>query len=340
TGVTCGRAFGLAPSRPMKIRLITPAGSSARNGNSVTALRWRRILTGLGHRVTLEERYRGGLCDLMVALHALRSFESIRDFHEQHPELPLIVTLTGTDLYRDIHNSPNARRSLEWATRLIVLQSMGMAELPKRLHSKTRVIYQSAPPLNGKIASPPNGFFKVAVVGHLRPEKDPLRTAMASQGLPSSSRIRVFQVGRALTHDLARRARAEAKKNPRYRWLGELPHWKARQVLAGSHLLTLTSRMEGSSNVLCEAISSSVPVIASKIPGLIGTLGENYPGYFPVGDTRELAHLLQRVESDTKFYRRLKERCARLAPLVGPARERKAWQALLKELASKERRER
>jgi len=328
-----GRLSHLRKVDVMKIRLITPAGSSARNGNSITALRWRRILTGLGHRVTLEERYWGGPCDLMIALHALRSFESIRDFRERHPELPLIVTLTGTDLYRDIHINPNARRSLEMATRLIVLQSMGVAELPKRLHPKTRVIYQSAPPLNGKIASPPNSFFKVVVVAHLRPEKDPLQTAKAVQRLPSSSRIRVFQIGRALTDDLERRARAEAKKNLRYRWLGELPHWKTRQVLASSHLLSLTSKMEGSSNVLSEAIASSVPVVASKIPGLIGTLGENYPGYFPVGDTSELARLLERAESDTKFYRRLKERCSHLSPLVDPARERKAWEKLLKELS-------
>jgi len=317
----------------MKIRLITPAGSSARNGNSITALRWRRILTELGHSVTLEERYRGGACDLMIALHALRSFESILGFRALHPELPLIVALTGTDLYRDIRTNLYAQLSLKLATRLVVLQSMGKAELPKRLHPKTRVIYQSALPLKGKIASPPNSFFKVVVVGHLRPEKDPLRTARAIQRLPSSSRIRVFQVGRALTDDLQRRAAAESQNNHRYRWLGELPHWKTRQVLASSHLLSLTSRMEGSSNVLCEAIASSVPVVASKIPGLIGTLGENYPAYFPVGDTSELARLLERAESDTKFYRRLKERCSHLSPLVAPARERKAWKTLLRELA-------
>jgi glycosyltransferase involved in cell wall biosynthesis len=136
-----------------------------------------------------------------------------------------------------------------------------------------------------------------------------------------------------LTDDLGRRARAEAKKNFRYLWLGELPHWKTRRILASSHLLSLTSKMEGSSNVLCEAISSSVPVIASRIPGLIGTLGENYPAYFPVGDTSELARLLERAESDTKFYRRLKERCSHLSPLVDPARERNAWEKLLEELS-------
>lgn len=95
----------------------------------------------------------------------------------------------------------------------------------------------------------------------------------------------------------------------------------------------LTSRMEGSADVLSEAIASSVPVVSSKIPGLIGTLGENYPGYFLVGDTRALAALLRRAESDSTFYRRLKTHCARLRSLVQPERERTAWKDLLSELS-------
>jgi glycosyltransferase involved in cell wall biosynthesis len=91
--------------------------------------------------------------------------------------------------------------------------------------------------------------------------------------------------------------------------------------------------MEGSSNVLSEAIASSVPVIAAKIPGLIGTLGEKYPGYFQVGNTAELAGLLRRAESDAVFYRRLKSTCARLRPLVDPKREQAALKKLLGELS-------
>lgn len=315
----------------MKIRLITPASPSARNGNRVTAVRWALILKKLGHRVTTEQRYDGGSCDLMIALHARRSFDSIRRFHDKHPGLPLLVALTGTDLYRDIRTDARARQSLELATRLVVLQAKAVAELPKPLHGKTRVIYQSAAPVNGHPPAPKDGF-QVCVVGHLRPEKDPLRTAMAARELPSWSRVRVLHIGRALTDDLKRRAGAEAARNPRYRWVGDLPHWKTRRILAASHLLSLTSRMEGSSNVLSEAIASSVPAVVSKIPGLIGTLGKNYPGYFPVGDTQALARLLLRAECDGRFYRRLKNHCSGLRRLVAPARERTAWQRLLREL--------
>lgn len=315
----------------VKILLITPALPHARNGNSVTALRWKRILAGLGHTAVLKSRYGGEPCDLMIALHALRSAESIRSFHEAHPTLPLLVTLTGTDLYRDIHTRSKAQESLELATRLIVLQTMALRELPKRFHEKTRVIYQSAAKLSGKPPRASNNDFQICVIGHLRPEKDPMRTAMAARRLPPSSRIRVIHVGRALSKEMEKSARAQTSANPRYRWLGELPHWAARRVLASSHLLSLTSRMEGSSNVLSEAIASSVPTVTTKIPGLVGTLGENYPGYFPVGDTRALADLLYRAETDPAFYRKLRAHCARLSPLVSPGRERAEWRKILAE---------
>jgi glycosyltransferase involved in cell wall biosynthesis len=105
-------------------------------------------------------------------------------------------------------------------------------------------------------------------------------------------------------------------------------------LIASSHLLAITSRMEGSSNVLGEALAQPSPtrVVASRIGGLIGTLGEAYPGYFPVGDTAALADLLWRAETDAALYRELETQCAQAAPLVAPERERAAWAGLLAEL--------
>jgi len=90
--------------------------------------------------------------------------------------------------------------------------------------------------------------------------------------------------------------------------------------------------MEGSSNVLSEALASGVPVLASKIPGLMGTLGNAYPGFFPVGDTPALARLLRRTETDANFYLSLKTACRNLSPVVSPNRERTVWSHLLNEI--------
>jgi putative glycosyltransferase (TIGR04348 family) len=315
----------------VKIQLVTPTPLRLNNGNKISAVRWSRILRGLGHKVEVVQRFTGAGCDILVALHAKRSYNSILKFHEGYPNLPLVVVLTGTDLYRDIHVDPKAQHSLRLATRLIALQRHALVELPKQYHAKTRVIYQSADPYKGPLLKKAKPF-RVCVVGHLREEKDPLRAALAARQIPSFSSLEILHVGKALDSTLGKQAQAEAATNPRYSWVGELPYWMTRRVLARSHLVAITSRMEGSSNVLAEALASSVPVVASRIPGLIGTLGKDYPGFFPVGDTMALAELFLRAEYDHAFYQSLKRACERAAPLVRPQREIDAWKLLLREL--------
>ena len=167
----------------MKIHLVTPAPLKINNGNKITALRWGGILKKLGHRVLVTQSYDGKACDMLIALHARRSYDSIQRFHDAHPNLPLIVVLTGTDVYRDIHVDTDAQRSLELATRLVALQQMALRELPKRYRAKTRVIYQSAERYRAQRKSS-QANFRVCVVGHLREEKDPLRAALAVRQLP------------------------------------------------------------------------------------------------------------------------------------------------------------
>ena len=315
----------------MKILLVTPASPNGPTGNDVTASRYARLLKQLGASVAIDNAYADQPCDLMIALHARRSFPSIRRYRARNPNAPLVVVLTGTDLYNDIKTSEEAQESLEAATRLVVLQRLGLRELPARFHGKTSVIYQSAE-WNGAQVEIPKSYFRVCVIGNLRSEKDPLRAAAATRFLPDSSRIRIVHAGYALDPEIEAQATRESERNPRYRWLGGLPQWRARRLLAGSHLLALTSRIEGSSNALGEALTSGTPVVASHINGLVGTLGDDYPGYFAAGDTKALAVLLERAESDLKFYRSLKSACARLKPLVAPERELKAWNRLLEEV--------
>lgn len=315
----------------MKIQLVTPAPLTLNNGNKITAVRWAGIFRKLGHRVRVTQRYDGEPCDALIALHARRSAGSIRRFHELHPELPLIVVLTGTDVYRDIHRDRKAKLSLEVASRLVVLQKMALREIPESLRKKTQVIYQSADPLRARL-SRANGIFDICVVGHLRAEKDPLRTAMAIRVLPAHSRIQVTHIGVALDPQLEKTAEQEARHNPRYQWIGQLSHRKTRRRLARSHLVCITSKIEGSSNVLSEALASEVPVVASKISGLIGTLGKQFPGYYPVGNTRKLRQLLIKAENDPHFYNAIKRHCKRLSPLVKPQRELAAWGELLRDI--------
>ena len=221
----------------LKIGIVTPAPPGSRHGNRVTALRWAGILRSLGHCVAITQSYEGESYDMLVALHAFRSHDAIKRFHCEYPDRPLIVALTGTDLYRDLPKSKRAQQSLELASRLIVLQPKAFEALPERLHDKTRVIYQSVKPFPA-IRNPrvPIRNFTVCVIGHLRDIKDPFRAAMAARLLPASSRVRIIHVGGAMNEKMAERARREMEINPRYRWIGEQPQWRVRQILMRSQL--------------------------------------------------------------------------------------------------------
>ncbi len=321
----------------MKIGIVTPAPPRSRYGNRVTAIRWARILRRLGHRVSITQAYEGEPYDLLIALHARRSYPSVRRFHGDHPERPLLVALTGTDLYKDLPRSRSARRSLELATHLIVLQPKASEGLQSHLREKVRLIYQSFPAKPRKPpppgARPSRPRFDACVIGHLRPVKDPFRAARAARRLPPSSRLRILHLGAAMDEGMAGLARAEMRVNPRYRWLGEQPRWRAQQILASSALCVLSSKLEGGANVVSEAIVAGVPLLASRIAGSVGLLGETYPGYFKVGDTEGLAQLLHRAETDPAFLTRLRSHGKKLAPLFDPSRERAAWSQLLEELS-------
>ena len=314
----------------MKISVITPAGPKLRNGNRATAVRWQDFLRQLGHEVLLEESWGGAETNMMIALHARRSHPSIKRYAATYPGRPLVVTLTGTDLYRDIRTDRAAKESLDLATALVVLQEKGSEELDLRHRTKTHVIYQSADPVPP--IPPAEGSFEVCVIGHLREEKDPFRCALAAQLLPPASRVRVTHTGRPYDEEYTEEARIHASKNPRYCWLGETPWREARHLLARSRLLVQTSLMEGGANVVSEALASGVPVVASEIPGNVGMLGDDYPGYYPVGDEKALASLLYRAETDEELYETLEARCEARRHLVLPGREKAALGGLVEEL--------
>jgi putative glycosyltransferase (TIGR04348 family) len=313
----------------MRILIVTPAAPGSRHGNRNTALRWARHLRALGHEVPVALDWDGRDYDLLIALHARRSHAAVRAWKTAHPTRPVALLLTGTDLYRDIRHDPDARDSLRLADRMVVLQPKGLDELSAAQRAKTRVIFQSVGAVRRQ--APPRSFFLVTVIGHLREEKDPFRAALALAQLPQSA-IRVVQLGQAMTPDMKKQAHALMRTEARYRWLGELDHAGAMRWLARSHVMVISSRMEGGAHVVSEAIAIGVPVIASAIPGNIGLLGEDYPAYYPCGDEAALAAQLARAQGDPAWLEKLEGKVKARRREVDPAAERAAIARLVAEL--------
>ena len=322
------------PRPALRILIVTPARKGSRKGNRTTADRWARLLRELGHHVTITNALRQQRFDLIIGLHARYSAEVIRQVDRSEPGCPIVLAMTGTDLYRDLHRRRERAvvvRSLQLADRIVVLHDRAVNDLPRFARDKTRVIYQSvaSPTAPVRLA---DDRFDVVVAGHLRAVKDPFRTAYAVRNLPVDSKIHVTHIGTALTTSMAMRAEREMQVNPRYHWLGELPRQQFLRRLARGRLMVLSSKMEGGANVISESIVHGVPVLATRISGSIGLLGPNYPGYFPVGDTEALRRKLLSAERDPTYYQRLKAQCAARASRFEPARERESWKRLLREL--------
>lgn len=305
-----------------KIAIVTPYLVDANNGNWRTACRWQSLLARDFGVIVQKELTSKDVASaaMLIALHARRSADVVVQFRNQFPEKPLVVVLTGTDLYRDITDDANAQRSLALATALVVLQEDAIRFVPKQYRAKTHVVYQSAPPLIP--AKKPKNRINAVVVGHLRDEKSPQTIFDALTQIDPTLPIHIQHIGAGLDESLAARATALTGSNPQYRWIGALPHGLTRAAIKRSHVLIHPSIMEGGANVIVEAISAGTPVLASEMSGNVGMLGRDYPGYFPVGDARALTILLERCLTERNFLTRLNTACAARAKLFLPETER------------------
>ncbi len=324
----------------MRIALASPVRPGSTSGNDVTAARWARRLTELGHSITIvpiisDPRAGGGSevvealsrAELLIALHARRCAVAVAWWHDNRRGRPLVVGLAGTDLYVDLPDDRDAMASLTVADHIVVLQPRAIDRVRsfgRSLADKSSVVYQSVePPLPPRSIDP--SVFSVVVLAHLREVKDPLMSARAARLLPSSSRVVVNHAGVAHDEHWRRLATHESRVNPRYRWLRGLSRPAALELMAASSVVACTSLVEGGSNVVSEALAMGVPVVGTQIDGNTGLLGDDYPGLVPVGDHDALAALLHSLETDPDAQAELQARVGSRQSLTDPAQERSAW---------------
>ena len=332
----------------LRIVIVSPALSDANNGNWQTAKRWQSMLAA-HHTVRIV---RDGSAEqfahdqVMLALHARRSAGSVQAWAQVHRSAGLVVVLTGTDLYRDIAVDVQAQQSLELAQRLVVLQEQGPLAVPSQWRKKTEVIVQSVPARRTHRKT--TRHLRALMVGHLRPEKDPLTLFAAAQLLDADPTILIDHIGAPLDEALGQAALDASRHHRHYRWLGAQAHEATLRRIQGAHVLVHASRMEGGAHVVMEAVRSGTPVLASRIPGNVGMLGTDYAGYFEVGDAQGLARLLRQCRDDLmqvpsgltpaghasagELLSQLQGQCAVRAPLFSRDRERAALLALVDSL--------
>ena len=281
-------------------------------------------------QVIVQTQWDGRPADVLVALHALRSADSAREFSERSPGKPIVAMLTGTDLYRDLPASREAARTLDLASRIVTLQEDALGHLAPRWRAKAQVIFQSAHAL--RPVAKAKGRLDCVAAGHLRAVKDPRTLFESVRRLPPELPIHVRHFGAPLEAELAAEAFALQSHDRRYRYHGAQSHGLVRAAIKAAHVLVHPSVMEGGANVVVEAVTSGTPVIASRISGNVGMLGARYPGYFEPGDASGLAALLVRALREPAFLARLRAGCAARRSLFSPAAEARAVRRLVAEL--------
>ncbi|HMD81872.1 MAG TPA: glycosyltransferase family 4 protein [Anaerolineales bacterium] len=86
-----------------------------------------------------------------------------------------------------------------------------------------------------------------------------------------------------------------------------LPHQDAiRDILHGAHSMILPSRGEGMPNVILEGMSFELPVIASRVSGVVDIIEDSVDGLLiPCDDPHALAHAMRTIIMDPELATRL-----------------------------------
>ncbi|MBI1382013.1 MAG: glycosyltransferase [Planctomycetaceae bacterium] len=331
------------PSPALSVVLLWPATvGAAETGNRATALRWAGLWRSLGARV--HSRPVGaraparGLprADLVVALHAVKCAGAFLGALDGLPNAKSILALAGTDwpapeagTRRALPN--DAAAALERADRILALQPRQGDGLPPEMAQRIRVVTPSAR-VQFPRPAPPDLAHEVLALGNLRRVKDPLLLARAMDRLPPSSLLRAVHLGHALDEESRGEAERESARNPRWTWLGGWPRARALARLVRAEALVNTSRSEGASGAIVEALAHGVPVLATSIDANLALLGPDWPAVYPPGDASALAQRLSRLELDRGWRAELALRAEGLAARFAPEREREDWRRLWSEL--------
>ena len=315
-----------------RLDLVCPKAGPRSRGNLVSAERMADLLSHT-FDVAVTAKLARHASDWCIAMHAVRSAKSIRRHVREHATGRLVVFLTGTDIYGPAKSERELHASMRAAWRILANQPLAIERIPPSLRWKFRFVPKSTSLPNRAVRfaarHKPEDSRTVVALSHLRNEKDPLLLADAMDRMPKASLLAAVHYGAAMNPSWKRVA--ASRSSARWTWAGGVSRTKAMIQLAGARALVLTSRTEGAPNVLLEAAALGRPILATRIPGIVGILGSNHPGLFPVGDTRALCRLLHRLETQPGFVRKLSSASRELGRRSSASLERDSLLQMLRE---------
>lgn len=331
--------------------LLTPFYFPSVRGNAITAARIARGLRERGvelnvwdcsvipeARIEAEvEAYRPAV------IHAFHAFRvgplALRIARKL--ELPLLVTITGTDGNYDLFDPERAqavRRVLEGASSVTVFHASMRARIAGALpdlEAKMVVIPQSVRleqgppyPLVERLGLPPNAIVFLFPAG-VRMVKNPLFPLAPFDRLtPRFPSLRLVYAGPILDPAEGDRLLAALAERPWAAHLGAVPHHQMAALLTASDVVLNCSLSEGGmANSVLEALALGRPVLASDIEGNRSLVEDGATGFLFRGPEEFEAKALRLVEDPELRGRLGQAGQARVRDLYPPEQEAEGYVA-------------
>jgi len=311
-----------------RVALLTPFAFPSVRGNAVTVA---RIAAGLRARgvdlavwdldviseATIAQEVEAFAPDLVHGFHAFRVGPLALRL-ARRLEVPLVVTLTGTDVNEDLFDparAPIVRRVLEGASRLIVFHASiadrVTSALPD-LRDRFAVVPQAvtlphglAFPLTDRWPLPASRVLFLFPAG-LRAVKRP-RLPLGAFDVLAARRpeVRLLYVGPTLDADEGRALDAALRDRPWAKHAGAAPHASMRSLLAASDVVLNCSLSEGGmANSILEAFAMGRAVLASDTEGNRSLVDDGVTGLL-FRDDAELLAQAERLTVESALRARL-----------------------------------
>ena len=305
----------------MKVLFVTPTYFPKTSGNATTVHRIATHLKSLGVDVcvvsmehgtpNLAQAVEGKGVDLIHAFHARRAGVTALAVANEMG-VPLVVTLTGTDVNHDLYNEQ--RRA---SVQCVLQDSAAVFAFHQSIADR---VHQEVPGLLGKLHVVPQGVwfphrrrcdirsewnlnkddFIFFLPAGVRQVKQPLWAVAPLAGLRRQHpHIKLVIVGMPLDDDLVGKLSLLCARRNWMRYLGELPYENMYSALSAVDCVLNTSVNEGGmSNAILEAMAVRVPVLAADVFGNRSIIKNGENGLL-FGDVEEFIDKAHAVISDS-----------------------------------------
>ena len=317
--------------RPPALRVLLLSPSLATGGNAATARRLAEALRAEGAAVrtlaTLDAGFpdrlgralRSFRPDVVHALHARKGGAAYLR-HALPGDPPLVITLTGTEIHRDLADPGRSRETLAALAAARIVLSHGRSLLAAALAAVPSLEGRAAIVPKGVVLPPMDrrfdlrrraGFPRDAVVfllpAGLREVKDPLFSLGPLARLRADDRRVCFvHAGETIEPALRAEFRRRARREPWVRTVGSLAASRMGSAYAGADVVLNTSRSEGLSNAVVEAQAAGRAVLVSDIPANRELVSHGRTGLlYRAGDEDSFLRQARRLARDPALRARL-----------------------------------